>query len=250
MIINVPNVRVFAIRYPASLLPSRIFIFVYVDVFIDHRKIYECAYAMLSNIVRPRNFVLLCSLIVVCWQYDKGTLIEATRSADIQNDVPVYPGPQSSSFVSYWCDEDHVDYVRTIPGYVPVVPPSCWYSGYLTYEFLGRTIHTHYTLQIAEFAHVQRTQGQFRRALNLFGRVTTPTHAPRPAHGRSQGAINANKLSSPAAVPSMRLLTQAEPEPSSTARCSVRTSLQPSAFGTNSSASSEVDSGFALMVIV
>lgn len=116
---------------------------------------------MLTKIVLSHNFILILSFIVLRWQYnDIGTqpLIEAavvTRNADIQDtlNIPTQKSSSSSSslFTSYWCDEDHVDYVTTIPGYVPVVPPSCWYSGYLIYEFLGRTIHTHYTLQIAEF---------------------------------------------------------------------------------------------------
>jgi hypothetical protein len=105
---------------------------------------------MLTKIVLSYHFVLILTLLVIRWQYDNGILIEAaTGDANLHQDT--LRGPKSSSLASYWCDEDHVDFVQAIPGYVPVVPPSCWYSGYLTYEFLGRTIHTHYTLQIAEF---------------------------------------------------------------------------------------------------
>ena len=40
---------------------------------------------------------------------------------------------------------DHPDRIHRIPG-LPMPPPSPWYSGYLTYEINGRTIHTHYVL--------------------------------------------------------------------------------------------------------
>jgi hypothetical protein len=55
------------------------------------------------------------------------------------------------SDTSYWCDDQHEDFVRGLPGYVPIRPPSCWYSGYVSYEVEGALIHTHYTLQTAEF---------------------------------------------------------------------------------------------------
>ncbi len=99
----------------------------------------------------PRHFdwasVLLMAFVIFRWQSDNEALVDAAASD--------YSGSARSSslFTSYWCDDDHPDYVHALPGYVPVVPPSCWYSGYLTYEFLGRSINTHYTLQIAEFSN-------------------------------------------------------------------------------------------------
>lgn len=44
---------------------------------------------------------------------------------------------------------NHPDYISHIPGYNQPLPSS-WYSGYLTYEFMNRTIHTHYTFVEAE----------------------------------------------------------------------------------------------------
>ena len=44
---------------------------------------------------------------------------------------------------------DHPDRMHTIPG-LAMPPPSPWYSGYLTYELNGHTIHTHYILVEAE----------------------------------------------------------------------------------------------------
>jgi hypothetical protein len=85
-------------------------------------------------------------VVVLIWHYDERNFIEASQDADNVQDIPF-----DQKLASYWCDDDHPDYVHSLPGYVPVVPPSCWYSGYLTYDFLGRTVHTHYTLQIAEF---------------------------------------------------------------------------------------------------
>ena len=106
---------------------------------------------MMSNNILTRNsdwyLVLLLSLVVVCWQYGEKSLVVASN--DIHRAQDSLPGQKLGA--SYWCDEDHADYVHSLPGYVPVVPPSCWYSGYLTYDFMGRAIHTHYTLQIAEF---------------------------------------------------------------------------------------------------
>jgi hypothetical protein len=60
-------------------------------------------------------------------------------------------GPASNKMESsYWCNDQHEDFVHFIPGYVPMSPPSCWYSGYVSYEVAGTLIHTHYTLQTAE----------------------------------------------------------------------------------------------------
>lgn len=60
-------------------------------------------------------------------------------------------GPASDIMTSsYWCNDQHEDFVHSIPGYVPMAPPSCWYSGYVSYELAGTLIHTHYTLQTAE----------------------------------------------------------------------------------------------------
>jgi hypothetical protein len=71
--------------------------------------------------------------------------------AVVHQSVPKQSSKSSkASSSSYWCNEDHEDYVHTIPGYIPVQPPSCWYSGYVSYEIAGQLIHTHYTLQTAE----------------------------------------------------------------------------------------------------
>jgi hypothetical protein len=43
----------------------------------------------------------------------------------------------------------HPDSVTEIPGYNAPVPTP-WFSGYLTYEFYNRTVHTHYTFVLAE----------------------------------------------------------------------------------------------------
>ena len=106
----------------------------------------------------PRSFdwtsVLFMAFVIFHWQPDNKALVEAAAS-DYSGSArsSSSSSSSSSSFTSYWCDDDHPDYVHALPGYVPVVPPSCWYSGYLTYEFLGRSINTHYTLQIAEFSN-------------------------------------------------------------------------------------------------
>jgi hypothetical protein len=76
--------------------------------------------------------------------------------------------PNESSIIasSYWCNEDHDDYVHTIPGYIPIQPPSCWYSGYVSYEIAGQMIHTHYTLQTAELLSSTTTiSNVFRKPL-------------------------------------------------------------------------------------
>ena len=114
---------------------------------------------MMTKSILPRyNFdwcyILLLSLLVIRWQYGEKSLIEASHDVDdVQGDDVTFSRGQE--LASYWCDEDQTDYVHSLPGYVPVEPPSCWYSGYLTYDFLGRTINTHYTLQIAEFLDSQ-----------------------------------------------------------------------------------------------
>ena len=43
----------------------------------------------------------------------------------------------------------HPDSVTEIPGYNAPLPTP-WFSGYLTYEFYNRTVHTHYTFVLAE----------------------------------------------------------------------------------------------------
>jgi hypothetical protein len=45
--------------------------------------------------------------------------------------------------------KDHPDFVPRLPGFNQPLP-SAWFSGYLTYELEGRTIHTHYVLVQAE----------------------------------------------------------------------------------------------------
>jgi hypothetical protein len=121
----------------------------------------------MSKYTFPRSIdwccILIWSLVIVCWRSDGVRLIEASQTVDrnsidndnnnIQRSAVVEGQNDISKTASYWCDEDHDDYIHALPGYIPITPPSCWYSGYLTYEFLGRTIHTHYTLQIAEFFH-------------------------------------------------------------------------------------------------
>jgi len=47
------------------------------------------------------------------------------------------------------CDESHPDFIPHMPGLNQPLPSS-WYSGYLTYEFQDRTIHTHYVYVEAE----------------------------------------------------------------------------------------------------
>ena len=56
--------------------------------------------------------------------------------------------------VSLWqlavaCDCNHPDFVPHLPGFDQPLP-SAWFSGYLSYDFAGRTIHTHYVLIQAE----------------------------------------------------------------------------------------------------
>jgi hypothetical protein len=38
--------------------------------------------------------------------------------------------------------QQHPDFVPHLPGYNQPLP-SAWFSGYLTYELEGRTVHTH-----------------------------------------------------------------------------------------------------------
>ena len=113
---------------------------------------YLYIYAMMTKSILTHTFdcyyVLLLSVVVIFWQFDERILVPVV-AARVVDRVP--DAQSGQKLASYWCDEGHADYVHELPGYVHVVPPSCWYSGYLTYEFLGRTVHTHYTLQIAEF---------------------------------------------------------------------------------------------------
>lgn len=94
-------------------------------------------------------------LIAVCRSENDGANPRNSVSAttNIQN-PPAHKLVESS----YWCNDQHEDFVRSIPGYVPVVPPTCWYSGYVSYEISGTLIHTHYTLQTAEFLSEDSTR--------------------------------------------------------------------------------------------
>ena len=84
--------------------------------------------------------LIICLILVV-------DLCYSNHIDDVQQQ---FPSEQQQSSSNYWCDDEHEDFVHVIPGYIPIQPPSCWYSGYLTYEISGRLIHTHYTLQTAE----------------------------------------------------------------------------------------------------
>ncbi|GKY99422.1 hypothetical protein MPSEU_000896900 [Mayamaea pseudoterrestris] len=47
------------------------------------------------------------------------------------------------------CNCSHADFVRSLPG-LNAPLPTPWYSGYLSYEFNGQQVYTHYTLVAAE----------------------------------------------------------------------------------------------------
>lgn len=62
---------------------------------------------------------------------------------------------QSASSVSSCFNDNNVigrqnpDYIEHLPGYNQPLP-SNWYSGYVSYEFYNRTVHTHYVFVEAE----------------------------------------------------------------------------------------------------
>jgi Serine carboxypeptidase len=61
------------------------------------------------------------------------------------------PAPDSTTTSTTTClsGPEHPDYIEHLPGYDQPLP-SHWYSGYVSYEFYNRTVHTHYMFIEAE----------------------------------------------------------------------------------------------------
>jgi hypothetical protein len=104
------------------------------------------------NVLIPYAIVSLI-LIGVCYSENDGANpLEMHHDGNSTSaTLNTEEGPVSDKKkLMHWCNDQHEDFVYFIPGYIPMAPPSCWYSGYVSYELAGTLIHTHYTLQTAE----------------------------------------------------------------------------------------------------